>query len=49
MFTGPQQGPQRLQQTVDGNNEVIDSINKAIDEVAILKANLIKKEVCEPS
>ena len=49
MFAGPQQGPQRLQQTVDGNNEVIDSINKAIDEVAILKANLIKKEVCTPN
>ena len=46
MFAGPQQGPQRLQQTVDSNTDVISSINRAIEEVAILKANLIKKEVC---
>ncbi|KAK2143985.1 hypothetical protein NP493_4345g00004, partial [Ridgeia piscesae] len=42
--TGPQEGPQRLQHTVDSNNDVINSINKAIDEVAILQANLLKKE-----
>ena len=43
-FLGPVHGPPKMQHVVDRNHEVMDSFVKAIEELAILRENLLKKE-----
>jgi hypothetical protein len=40
-------GPQKMQHIVDRNQEVLGSFIKAIEELSILRDNLLKKEVNE--
>ncbi len=42
---GPVQGPNRMQYVVDRNQEILSSFYKAIDELGVLRDNLLKKEV----
>jgi len=43
---GQVSGPQKMQHIVDRNQEVLNNFIKAIEELAILRDNLLKKEVC---
>jgi len=42
---GQVSGPQKMQHIVDRNQEVLNNFIKAIEELAILRDNLLKKEV----
>jgi len=42
---GQVSGPQKMQHIVDRNQEVLGSFVKAIEELSILRDNLLKKEV----
>jgi len=42
---GQVSGPQKMQHIVDRNQEVLKNFIKAIEELAILRDNLLKKEV----
>ena len=43
--TGPVAGPQKMQHVVDRNQELLGSFFKAVEELAVLRDNLLKKEV----
>ena len=44
-FAGQVQGPQNMEHVVEKNRNLMDSFVKAIQELAILRDNLLKKEV----
>ena len=42
---GPVNGPHKMQHIVDRNQETLNSFIKAVEELAVLRENLLKKEV----
>ncbi len=45
VFPGTVEGPPKIQPVVDKNRAILESFVKAMEELAILRENLLKKEV----
>jgi hypothetical protein len=42
---GPVNGPAKMQHIVDKNQDILNSFLKGIEELAVLRENLLRKEV----
>ena len=45
ILAGPVNGPAKMQHIVDKNQDILNSFIKAVEELAILRDNLLKTEV----
>ena len=45
LFLGKVEGPSKMRHIVAKNQEMLNSYNKAVDELGVLRDNLVKKEV----
>lgn len=43
--SGPVHGPAKMQHIIDKNQDILNSFLRAIDELNVLRENLVRKEV----